>query len=259
MNEDTDYEGKKINPKTWRTILSFAANRRKSFIVIMGGGMLAGIIDTAMSFMSRWAIDGFMIPGSREHLGLFAFTAVGLQVLMAMLTLIYCRAAGRLEATLSADVRRAAYTRLQSMSFSYFDKTSTGHLITRLTGDISRITEMISWTCIDLGWGVMAVAASILAMFLVDLKLALITVTAVPVAMAPENTYKLPPSVTVVPVAVHGSNRNRFPPSDTVVPVAEPPEDTYILPPLNTVVPVAEPPEDTNSSQVSYTAVSEAV
>ena len=117
MNEDTNYEGQKINPKTWRTILSFAANRRKSFIVIMGGGMLAGIIDTAMSFMSRWAIDGFMIPGSREHLGLFAFCALGLQLLMAALTLIYCRAAGRLEANLTADVRKAAYTRLQSMSF----------------------------------------------------------------------------------------------------------------------------------------------
>ena len=181
MNEDTNYEGQKINPKTWRTILSFAANRRKSFIIIMGGGMLAGIIDTAMSFMSRWAIDGFMIPGSREHLGLFAFCALGLQLLMAALTLIYCRAAGRLEANLTADVRKAAYTRLQSMSFSYFDKTSTGHLISRLTGDIGRITEMISWTCIDLGWGAMAVVASLLAMFLVNLKLALITIVAVPV------------------------------------------------------------------------------
>ncbi len=181
MNEDTNYEGQKINPKTWRTILSFAANRRRSFIVIMGGGMLAGIIDTAMSFMSRWAIDGFMIPGSREHLGLFAFCALGLQLLMAALTLIYCRAAGRLEANLTADVRKAAYTRLQSMSFSYFDKTSTGHLISRLTGDIGRITEMISWTCIDLGWGAMAVVASLLAMFLVNLKLALITIVAVPV------------------------------------------------------------------------------
>ncbi len=181
MSEEKSYEGQKINPKTWRTILSFAAARKKAFLVILGGGMLAGMIDTAMSFMSRWAIDGFMIPGSREHLGLFAAAALGLQLLMAVLTLLYCRCAGRLEANLSADVRRAAYARLQSMSLSYYDKTSTGHLISRLTNDISRIMEMISWTCIDLGWGAMAVVASLIAMFLVDLKLALITVTAVPV------------------------------------------------------------------------------
>ena len=181
MNEDKSYEGQKINPQTWKTILSFAASRKKYFLVILGGGMVAGIIDTAMSFMSRWAIDGFMTPGTTEHLGLFAFAAVGLQLLMAVLTLIYCRAAGHLEAHLSSDVRQAAYTRLQTMSYSYFDKTSTGHLISRLTNDVSRITEMVSWTCIDLGWGIMAVIASLLAMFLVNLKLALITVTAVPV------------------------------------------------------------------------------
>jgi len=181
MNEEKSYEGQKINPETWRTILSFAAKRKKYFTVIFLGGMLAGIIDTAMSFMSRWAIDGFMIPGTTKNAGLFAAAAIGLQLLMALLTLIYCRAAGHLEAHLSADVRKAAYTRLQTMSYSYFDKTSTGHLISRLTNDVSRIMEMVSWTCIDIGWGAMAVVASLLAMFLVNVKLALITIAAVPI------------------------------------------------------------------------------
>ncbi len=181
MSAEKSFEGQKINPQTWKCILGFALSRKKYFPVIICGGMLTGVIDTAMSFMSRWAIDGFMTPGTTEHIGLFAFAAVGLQSLMALLTFIYCRAAGRLESHLSADVRRAAYTRLQSMSFSYFDRTSTGHLITRLTNDISRITEMVSWTCIDLGWGAMALVASLIAMFAVNLRLALITITAVPV------------------------------------------------------------------------------
>ena len=181
MNEEKSFEGQKIDPKTWKTILSFAAARKKYFYIILGGGMVAGMIDTAMSFLSRWAIDGFMEPGTTEHIGLFAFAAVGLQALMAFLTLVYCRAAGHLESHLSADVRQAAYIRLQSMSFSYFDQTSTGHLISRLTNDVSRITEMVSWTCIDLGWGCMAVVASLIAMFAVNLKLALITLIAVPI------------------------------------------------------------------------------
>jgi ATP-binding cassette subfamily B protein len=181
VSAEKSFEGQKINPQTWKCILGFALSRKKYFPVIICGGMLTGVIDTAMSFMSRWAIDGFMTPGTTEHIGLFAFAAVGLQSLMALLTFIYCRAAGRLESHLSADVRRAAYTRLQSMSFSYFDRTSTGHLITRLTNDISRITEMVSWTCIDLGWGAMALVASLIAMFAVNLRLALITITAVPV------------------------------------------------------------------------------
>ncbi len=180
-DQEKDYEGQRIDPKTWKSILRFAAPKKNYFLLILGGGMLAGIIDTLMSFMSRWAIDGFMIPGTTDRVWLFAAAAIGLQLLMAVLTLIYCRSAGYLEAYLNAEVRKAAYTRLQSMSFSYFDKTSTGHLISRLTGDITRIMEMVSWTCIDLGWGAMAVVASLIAMFLVNLKLALITLAAVPV------------------------------------------------------------------------------
>ncbi len=180
-DQEKDYEGQRIDSKTWKSILRFAAPKKNYFLLILGGGMVAGIIDTLMSFMSRWAIDGFMIPGTTEHVWLFAAAAVGLQALMAALTLIYCRSSGYMEAYLNAEVRKAAYTRLQTMSFSYFDKTSTGHLISRLTGDISRIMEMVSWTCIDLGWGSMAVVASLIAMFLVNLKLALITLAAVPV------------------------------------------------------------------------------
>ena len=108
MMEEKDYEGRKIDPQTWRTILTFAAPKKRYFLMIVIGGMLAGIIDTAMSFLSRWAIDGFMIPGTTEHIWLYAACALGLQLLMAALTLIYCRSAGYLEAYLNARVREAA-------------------------------------------------------------------------------------------------------------------------------------------------------
>ncbi|NMA37951.1 MAG: ABC transporter ATP-binding protein, partial [Papillibacter sp.] len=142
--------------------------------------MLAGIIDLLMSFMSMWAIDGFMYPGTTDKIGLFAAAAFGLQALTAVLTLIFCRSAGYLEAHMNTDIRRAAYLKLQTMSFSFFDNTSVGYLLSRLTNDISRIMEIISWVCIDLGWSIMAVIASIIAMFVVNFKLALITITAVP-------------------------------------------------------------------------------
>ncbi len=178
--KEKDYQGQHIDPHTWKTILSFGRSRWKYFIVIAGGGMVAGIIDLLMSLMSMWAIDGFMYSGNTEKFPLFIIAALGLQVILAGFTLIYCRSAGSLEAHLSSDVRRAAYLRLQTLSFSYYDKSSVGYLISRLTNDISRITEMVSWTCIDLGWGVMAIIASLIGMFIVNWRLALINIAAIP-------------------------------------------------------------------------------
>ena len=40
-DQEKDYEGQRIDPKTWRSILRFAAPRKNCFLVILGGGMLA--------------------------------------------------------------------------------------------------------------------------------------------------------------------------------------------------------------------------
>ncbi len=180
MPEEKDYQNRKINPQTWKRLLGYARPYRKKYALLLTGSMAAGIIDLIMSFMSMWAIDGFMYRGSTEKLGLFAAAVFGLQFLAAALTLIFVRAAGHIEAHMTTDIRRAAYLRLQTMSFSFFDNTSVGYLLSRLTNDVSRIMEMISWVCIDLGWSLMALAASLVAMFAVNFRLALITITAVP-------------------------------------------------------------------------------
>ncbi len=180
MLEEKNYQNRRINPQTWKRLLGYARPYRKKYAILLTGSMAAGIIDLIMSFMSMWAIDGFMYRKTTENIGLFAAAAFGLQILTASLTLLFVRSAGQIEAHMTTDIRRAAYLKLQTMSFSFFDNTSVGYLLSRLTNDISRIMEMVSWVCIDLGWSLMAVVASLIAMFAVNFKLALITVTAVP-------------------------------------------------------------------------------
>ncbi len=180
MIEEKDYQHQKIKPETWKVIFKFAFKYKKAYAGVIGGSMFAGIIDLAMSFMTMWAIDGFMTPGTTAHLPVFVAVIVVMQLLLCLSVLLIVRSSGYLEANLCADVRREAFHKLQTMSFSYFDKTAVGHLISRLTNDMSRILEIISWTGIDLSWSVMAILSSLIAMFAVNLKLALIMAASVP-------------------------------------------------------------------------------
>jgi ATP-binding cassette subfamily B protein len=180
MIDEKDYQNQKIKPETWKVIFGFASRHKKAYAGVLGGSMLAGLVDLGLSFMTMWAIDGFMAPGSTENLPTYIALIVLAQIILCVIVLVIVRSSGYLEANLSADVRREAFEKLQTMSFSYFDKTAVGYLISRLTNDISRITEIISWAGIDLGWGVMAIAASLVAMFAVNFKLALITAASVP-------------------------------------------------------------------------------
>ena len=177
---EKDFQNRKINYGNWKTIFSFAGKYKRLFAGVLGGGTVVGILDLIMSFMTMWAIDGFMVSGSTRSLPYFAAAAIAIQAVMCMMTLLFVRSGGALEANLSADMRRAAFEKLQIMSFSYYDRTAVGFLISRLTNDVSRITEMISWAGIDLSWGVMSIIASLIAMFAVNLRLALITAATVP-------------------------------------------------------------------------------
>jgi ATP-binding cassette subfamily B protein len=180
MLDEKDYQKQKIKLGTWKIILSFASKYKKAYAGVLGGSMFAGIIDLGMSFMTMWAIDSFMAAGTTARLSLFATVLVLMQVILCLTVLMIVRSSGYLDANLTADVRREAFHKLQTMSFSYFDKTAVGYLISRLTNDVSRIMELISWMSIDLGWSVMAILSSLIAMFAVNVKLALITAASVP-------------------------------------------------------------------------------
>ena len=42
-DQEKDYEGQRIDPGTWKSILRFAAPKKNYFLLILGGGMFAGI------------------------------------------------------------------------------------------------------------------------------------------------------------------------------------------------------------------------
>lgn len=185
--EEKDFQNQKINPQTWKIIFQFAFRRRKGFIIILFGGLIAGLMDLCSSLISMWAIDGFMTsqalntPGTLNQFWIFITVILGVQLIMVLSIFALIRSAGHLEAHLSSDMRHECFRKLQELSFSYFDNSSVGYLLSRLTNDVSRIMEMISWTSIDLGWGLFAILLSMVAMFVVNWQLALITVCAVPV------------------------------------------------------------------------------
>ena len=177
---EKEYQGQKINLGTWKKILSFAARKKKYIYWALIFGALTGILDLFTSLFSRWAIDDFIAKRTLEGFHWYIIAYVTVQTLFAVFTVGFSISCGKLEANLTADIRQDSFTKLQTMSFSYFDKSSVGYLLARLTTDVSRTVETLSWSFIDLGWGVMAILASLVGMFLIEWRLALILIAALP-------------------------------------------------------------------------------
>ncbi|MCB0235425.1 MAG: ABC transporter ATP-binding protein, partial [Anaerolineae bacterium] len=63
---------------------------------------------------------------------------------------------------------------LQGLSFSYFDKTPVGWIMSRVTSDSERIAQLVTWGLLDITWAVLNILTAMFFMFLINWQLALI-------------------------------------------------------------------------------------
>lgn len=88
--------------------------------------------------------------------------------------------AGRIMENIMFDLRQKMFRKLQELSFSYYDKSATGWLISRISLDAVKVTELISWAMIELIWGIGMITFCVIVMFILNWKLALVVTISLP-------------------------------------------------------------------------------
>jgi ATP-binding cassette subfamily B protein len=78
------------------------------------------------------------------------------------------------------DLRTAVYRRLQRMSLAFFTRTRTGEVQSRIANDIGGLENVVTTTATSIASNVTTVVAALVAMLLLDWRLALISLVFVP-------------------------------------------------------------------------------
>lgn len=143
--------------------------------------MVTAFLDAFGTFIVKNAIDEAIIPGNKVLLFkyLFAFGIMHFIQALVVFGFIYC--AGRLGEQIQYDLRKTLFDHLQNLSFSYFDKTPIGWIISRLTSDIQRVSDLVTWNLLDMVWAVTNITAAMIFMFIISWKLAIIVAVSMPV------------------------------------------------------------------------------
>ncbi len=171
---------KSIDFRLWKDLFRYIKPYRNRIIALIVVMMGSGGIDVIFPLMNRYAIDNFIVTGRLGGLWIFAGIYAGLVALQAINVYFFIYIAGRIEMSLSYDIRKAGFKRLQELSFSYYDKTSIGWLMARMTSDVERLGATIAWSLVDLTWGGTAMIGGLIAMLYMNWKLALVSLAVVP-------------------------------------------------------------------------------
>ncbi len=142
------------------------------------------LLELVGPYLMGVAIDRFIAV--REAAGLARIA--GLMLLVYLLNNLFQALSSWLMADVSQRalkaMRRDLFVHLQSLPVGFFDRNPAGELMSRLTNDIDAINSAVSQNVTSLLASVLSLAGILIAMFVLDSRLALASLLVVPLMFA---------------------------------------------------------------------------
>ncbi|NLI22134.1 MAG: ABC transporter ATP-binding protein [Clostridiales bacterium] len=189
-NEEQDYT-KRFDVGVWKKILRIAKPFHRHLIAIVALMSFTAVFDISFPLLNRQAIDRLAAGGTLAGLGGFIALYAGMIVGLSTCILVFINLSGAVEIGLCRLIRNIGFKRLQELPFSFYDKTPVGYLIARLTGDTQRLGDTVGWGLMDFMWSLAYIVIVSVTMLLINWKLALIVLAAVPVIAAVAMVFQM--------------------------------------------------------------------
>ena len=159
-------------------IIPYLKNYRREMLGMMIASAVGSLIDIAVPLFQRYALNRFVAQENIRTLPAFAALYFASIVFAACFNYAACIWGMKIEVGVDRDLRNAAFSHLQTLSFSYYNRNSVGYIHSRVMSDTEKIGSLVSWTLLDSIWQLGYIIGAELVMFLINARLAL-TVTAV--------------------------------------------------------------------------------
>lgn len=183
--EEEIFDAEGLDTGLWKKILRLVAQSKKNLYRALAFITVEAMIGVTLPVLNRHAIDVFFVGiGTNKDIFLFALGYGFLVVLQAFVVYKFIFYSGKVEKEVAYFTRQSIMEKLQNLSFSFFDKTPSGWVMARLTSDVARLSEILSWSLVDLVWGFAMMVTLTVVMLVINWKLALVVLVVVPFVYA---------------------------------------------------------------------------
>ena len=177
--EEKDYG--KLTSHVLRRLLALLKPHWKWVVGFLLCIAVVSIIDAYTTFLSKTIIDEGIIAGNRDAIvkTIMIYGAMILVQAASVYGFIYL--VGVLSERVRYDLRKRMFNHLQQLSLSYFSQTPVGWIMSRLTSDTERLSDVMTWGILDVTWAIINISTAAIFMFIINAKLALIVILMLPI------------------------------------------------------------------------------
>ena len=177
---------KKRDFKNWsplRIFISYFSNHKLLFgIDVLCACGIAGI-DLLFPQITRSALYNWLPEQKYRTFFLVMIAVVGCYLLRSLLNFVVAYLGHTFGIRVEADIRKDLFTKMQSMSFDFYDQNRTGQLMSRLTSDLFELTELAHHGPEDLLTSTLTIIGALTFMARIRWQLALVVALMIPICL----------------------------------------------------------------------------
>ena len=190
MLQSDEVKGKIYDRKLFARLLRYGLKHK--YLIILGVLLvvLASLLRIVGPYLTKLAIDDYIESGNFAKLKFLALLYIGVLAVNFFVSYIQTYITQLLGQKVMYHLRSDIFGHLQKMSFRFFDCNPVGRLMTRLTSDVQALNDMFTHGVISIFGDLFLLLGIIIVMLAINLKLALMTFTVIPVLFVITNVFK---------------------------------------------------------------------
>lgn len=194
MSDDVRFEEEEFQTQfNGSTIVRILGTIRPHWRWVTGFLVAVGLVSATESYftyLNKRMIDEGILAGNTDALKALAIQYGALMVVFVMMIFTFIYLAGVLGHRVQYDLRKQMFEHLQTLSFSYFDRTPVGWIMSRVTSDSTRIADLVTWGMLDVTWAILNIITAFGFMFAINWRLALIVLALFPILLVVAVNFK---------------------------------------------------------------------
>jgi ABC-type multidrug transport system fused ATPase/permease subunit len=140
----------------------------------------------SLPYLVGLGIDKGVRPGSTGNLKTLFLVVAALLVALAVNALAnyaFLRLSGRVGADILFDLRRTLFAHVQELSLSFYERYTSGRIISRLTNDIDALNELLATGLTSVITSLISVLAITVILLRLDVRLGVVTLIVMPLVV----------------------------------------------------------------------------
>ena len=172
---------KVVNINIFRDLIRFYKIEYKKLYVLMFVVVISGLLQAVVPLSIKLLTDDFITKQNLRGFIIAGLSFFSLVVISTLAIYSFYVFGGKLEYQVSKDIRKSVFEKIEKFSITNIKKYEIGELISRLTSDVQKLSEVFSWGVMDACHSIIVLLFSIAIMLYLSFTLTIMLFLMLPI------------------------------------------------------------------------------